>query len=76
MAPAPNFETIPSTVEAIRSQLPDGLKNPRVGIVCGSGLSGLAASMKEVVEVAYDDIPGFEKSTGTRYRVTENGIRC
>ncbi|KAF4579545.1 hypothetical protein EYR36_001363 [Pleurotus pulmonarius] len=65
MAPGPNFETIPSTVEAIRSQLPDGLKNPRVGIVCGSGLSGLAASMKEVIEVAYDDIPGFAKSTVT-----------
>ncbi|KDQ32740.1 hypothetical protein PLEOSDRAFT_1034076 [Pleurotus ostreatus PC15] len=68
MAPAPTFETIASTVEAIRSQLPDGLKNPRVGIVCGSGLSGLATSMKEVVEVAYDNVPGFAKSTVPGHR--------
>ena len=63
MSPTPTSETIQSTVDVIRSRLPEGLKSPLVGIVCGSGLSGLAGNLKEVVIVPYDELPGFTKST-------------
>ncbi|KAG5644829.1 hypothetical protein DXG03_007554 [Asterophora parasitica] len=51
------------TVAAIKSFLPEKLQTPRVGIVCGSGLSGLVESFREVVIVPYDKLPGFAKST-------------
>lgn len=37
---------------------------PRIGIVCGSGLSTLASSLRDVVEVPYSSLPGFGHSTG------------
>jgi len=33
--------------------------NPIVGIICGSGLSGLSTCMTDTVSFAYSDIPGF-----------------
>ncbi|KAF5384349.1 hypothetical protein D9615_003170 [Tricholomella constricta] len=51
------------TLEALTSFLPEKLKKPRIGIVCGSGLSGLVESFREVVIVPYDKLPGFAKST-------------
>ena len=56
-----NFQ---ASINAIKSFLPDKLQNPLVGIVCGSGLSGLADEFKDKVIVPYEDIPGFAKSTG------------
>ena len=52
------------TLEILDSLLPERLRKPRVGIVCGSGLSGLVESFKDVVKVPYDKVPGFAKSTG------------
>ncbi|PFH48928.1 hypothetical protein AMATHDRAFT_64278 [Amanita thiersii Skay4041] len=52
-----------ATVAAIASFLPEKLQKPLVGIVCGSGLSGLVESLREVVVVPYENIPGFAKST-------------
>lgn len=40
------------------------LRTPKVGIVCGSGLAGLATSLADRVEVSYSDITGFGESTG------------
>lgn len=37
---------------------------PRVGIVCGSGLGGLAEMLKDQVAFNYKDIPNFPQSTG------------
>ncbi|KAG6860802.1 hypothetical protein C0995_007512 [Termitomyces sp. Mi166 len=51
------------TLQVIESFLPPKLQKPRIGIVCGSGLSGLVDSFKEVVIVFYDKLPGFAKST-------------
>lgn len=38
---------------------------PTVGIVCGSGLGGLAEMLKEQQVFKYCDIPNFPRSTGT-----------
>jgi len=50
-------------VDTIRGRLPAKLHTPLIGIVCGSGLSGLAASIRDKVEIPYDEIPGFGRST-------------
>ncbi|KAG6868207.1 hypothetical protein C0993_006180 [Termitomyces sp. T159_Od127] len=51
------------TLDAIKSSLPAKLQKPQIGIVCGSGLSGLVDSFREVVIVPYVKLPGFAKST-------------
>lgn len=53
-----------ATLAKLASVLPEKLRSPRVGIVCGSGLSTLAESIRDVVEVPYASLPGFGKSTG------------
>ncbi|KAI0078099.1 hypothetical protein K474DRAFT_1594786 [Panus rudis PR-1116 ss-1] len=52
-----------STLDILARVLPRHLLKPRVGIVCGSGLSTLASSLRDVVEVPYDTLEGFGKST-------------
>ncbi|EIW53184.1 inosine guanosine and [Trametes versicolor FP-101664 SS1] len=52
-----------ATLAKLASVLPEKLRRPRVGIVCGSGLSTLAAAIRDVVEVPYASLPGFGKST-------------
>ncbi|EPQ30476.1 uncharacterized protein PFL1_02002 [Pseudozyma flocculosa PF-1] len=69
MAPLPpvDLSALPaqfgSAVEAIRKALPKELASPQWGIICGSGLSGLASSLEDKVELPYTDIPGFAEST-------------
>lgn len=42
------------------------LANPRVMIICGSGLGGISSALKgNLLELAYKDIPGFRASTVT-----------
>jgi purine-nucleoside phosphorylase len=48
----------------IRAKLPKELQYPKVGIVCGSGLQGLADILQDRVEVPYQEITGFGESTG------------
>ena len=50
----------------LRSSLPVALHNPRIAIVCGSGLGGLAETIHEDprVEIAYEAIPNFPQTTG------------
>jgi purine-nucleoside phosphorylase len=56
------------TAKYVRSQLPEELQYPKVAIVCGSGLGGLAETIEPEpkVELAYGTIPNFPKSTGKR----------
>ncbi|OCH91156.1 inosine guanosine and [Obba rivulosa] len=61
--PSDPTEPFASTLDVLARILPPHLLNPRVGIVCGSGLSTLAASLREVVEVPYSALEGFGKST-------------
>ncbi len=58
---APDFA---ATLDFIKSQVPPELHQPQVGIVCGSGLSGLAGAIRNIHKVPYEKIPGFGKSTG------------
>lgn len=41
------------------------LLRPRVGIVCGSGLGGIADRIQDHILVPYEKIPGFALSTGS-----------
>ena len=64
----------PSILEArqwIESRLPGSLREPLFGIVCGSGLGGLADSIVEsrpYEAFNYGDIPNCPKSTGESRR--------
>ncbi|CAG8743502.1 5597_t:CDS:2 [Cetraspora pellucida] len=51
------------TANYLRARLPPGLSTPKVAIICGSGLGELADVIKDKVEFAYEDIPGFVSST-------------
>ena len=55
------------TLEVLDSLVPGNLKKPLLGIVCGSGLSGLVESFKDVRKIPYDKLPGFSTSTGMAY---------
>lgn len=64
---APNaYVRATETVKYLRAQLPEALQNPKVAIVCGSGLGGLADTIEPEpkVELPYGAIPHFPKSTG------------
>jgi len=77
-------ETLPSfegCIKTIKDLLPENLQKPRMGIICGSGLSGLVNDMRDVVVVPYKDIPGFSTSTVPGHKsalafglMGENGI--
>lgn len=38
--------------------------SPKIGIICGSGLSGLGEDVKDKIIVKYHDIPHYATSTG------------
>ncbi|UZP67857.1 purine-nucleoside phosphorylase [Desulfovibrio mangrovi] len=53
---------VQNAVSALQARL-SGLPAPRVGIVLGTGLGGLAEAMQVQASVPYDDIPDFPRST-------------
>ncbi|KAH0292089.1 inosine guanosine and [Aureobasidium namibiae CBS 147.97] len=59
------FQRATGSVDYIRSKLPSHLQNPRVAIVCGSGLGGIADTVTTdtKLEIDYHDIPNFPKTT-------------
>lgn len=73
---APNaYARATETAQYVRSQLPEALQKPKVAIVCGSGLGGLAETIdpEPKVELAYGTIPNFPQSTGrSNARSNEN----
>lgn len=50
----------------LRDKVPRTLREPRVAIICGSGLGGLAGTVhdKDKVELDYAFIPHFSRSAG------------
>ena len=64
MANEPIAVSFDESLNAIKAAVPGILQNPRVGIICGSGLSGLVNSFRNVVLIPYQNIPGFVTSTG------------
>jgi purine-nucleoside phosphorylase len=60
------MESYNETVAYIKSKLPkasSSLSSPTIGIVCGSGLGGLASCLSAPVSLPYSDIPNFYSST-------------
>lgn len=57
-------------LKTLHTLLPPALRAPRVGIVCGSGLSTLARSLRDVVEVPYEVLEGFARSTGALFELS------
>ncbi|KAF3403618.1 hypothetical protein F1880_009494 [Penicillium rolfsii] len=59
------FERANEAVTFLRSQLPEGLQSPKVAIVCGSGLGGLADTVHAEGRAEYDyaSIPHFPRPT-------------
>ena len=60
MAQASLMERIGTAVEAIRQR---SALQPRIGIILGTGLGGLAARIQVEAEIPYEEIPGFPLST-------------
>lgn len=60
------YKRASETAAYVRSQLPESLQNPKIAIVCGSGLGGLAETIEAEpkVQLAYSTIPNFPQSTG------------
>lgn len=60
------YKRASETAAYVRSMLPEVLQFPKVAIVCGSGLGGLADTIEPEpkVELAYGIIPNFPQSTG------------
>ena len=61
-----NMEMYFGSAEYLRNVVPSQLKSPKVAIICGSGLGGLADTVKSDIktEISYDLIPHFPRSTG------------
>ncbi|XP_030746490.1 purine nucleoside phosphorylase-like isoform X2 [Sitophilus oryzae] len=54
------YESLQETVEFLRSKVP---YLPEVGVICGSGLGSLAECLDNPIEISYDCIPHFPRST-------------
>ena len=72
------FDRANEAVAFLKSRLPEGLQSPKVAIVCGSGLGGLADTVHAEGRAEYDyaSIPHFPRPTGecsTCARKTFNG---
>ncbi|KAJ3219490.1 hypothetical protein HDU67_000903 [Dinochytrium kinnereticum] len=67
LPPAINYfspATYQEAADHLKNALPESLKSIEVGVVCGSGLGGLASTLQEPrVEFEYKDIPHFALST-------------
>lgn len=61
MSPSFSYEDCKATSDWLMAQTDI---RPLVGIVCGSGLGGLADILKDQVAFNYKDIPNFPQSTG------------
>lgn len=60
------FQHSSDALQYLEKKIPPELKSPSVGIVCGSGLGGLAKTVmpQPRLEVDYTDIPHFPASKG------------
>ena len=54
------------SIKYLENVVPQELFAPRTGVICGSGLGGLATVIDQAscVEVAYHEIPHFPPTTG------------
>ena len=66
----PLFERAQETAHYIQKNLPENLSQPKLAIICGSGLGGLADTVHASPrhEIPYSEIPHFPQPTG-RYLI-------
>ena len=55
-------EKVKQSANFIKAKL---TSTPKIGIICGSGLSGIADQVTNQTVVPYKEIPSFVESTGT-----------
>lgn len=60
-----HYEEVKAIAEFLRTKVS---LVPKIGVVCGSGLGGLADKLDQATVVEYKDIPGFKESTGEEGR--------
>jgi hypothetical protein len=60
------YQLASESAKYLQSVVPEELRAPRVGIICGSGLGGLVETLEAAPQIAipYSDIPEFPQSTG------------
>lgn len=73
MSPSFSYEDCKATSDWLMAQTDI---RPIVGIVCGSGLGGLADILKDQVAFNYKDIPNFPQSTGEFGDNTHTPLTC
>lgn len=73
MSPSFSYEDCKATSDWLMAQTDI---RPIVGIVCGSGLGGLADILKDQVAFNYKDIPNFPQSTGEFGDDTHTPLTC
>lgn len=54
-------ETINQVAKQIKAKIGD--YNPKIGLILGSGLGGVAEAIKDAVVIPYEEIEGFPRST-------------
>lgn len=61
------FDQAREAASFLKERLPPTLQAPQVAIVCGSGLGGLADSIRDTTreEFDYSSIPHFPRLTGS-----------
>ena len=60
----PSLRNPTKALDYLHSRLPSDLRRPAIGVICGSGLSGIANTMQNKEEIPYTEIPDFPHSTG------------
>jgi hypothetical protein len=69
MATRPDFAAVQAIADSIKARV--GGFTPTIGIICGSGLGGLAENIANPQYIEYKDIPGFPVSTGASYSLKD-----
>lgn len=71
------FQRAGEAADFVRSSLPPELSKPRIAIVCGSGLGGLAQIINASPSKSwdYEEIPHFPVSTGRSRAVLQTEPR-
>jgi purine nucleoside phosphorylase len=66
------------SADFLRGNIPEGLQKPKIAIICGSGLGGLAGTVHNEgkVEFDYGSIPHFSRSTGKTATLLTCPFRC
>lgn len=61
-------QQVAEALQYVYTKLPSELREPLLGITCGSGLDRLVDTVQAQprVEIDYEEIPYFPQSTGTK----------